>query len=267
MGNFDSEENLQPEDFELETSTVWSFRRRGNWATHRSSYRGNWAPEVVRNIILRYSEEGDSVLDPMVGGGTTLVECKLTNRHCLGIDINPDAIKLSKEVIDFDINTNAKIKMKKGDARNIKHLNNESIDLVTIHPPYANIIEYSDGDIAEDLSSIKDIGDFYEEMEVVAEEMFRILKPGKYCAILIGDTRIKKHHVPISFNVMQRFLETGFILKENIIKHQWNTKTEGFWAKRSKEYNFLLIKHEHLFVFRKPKKEEDISKLKYSLSV
>lgn len=47
----------QPKDFELETSTVRSFPRRGKWATHNSKYRGNRSPDVVRNLILRYSEE------------------------------------------------------------------------------------------------------------------------------------------------------------------------------------------------------------------
>jgi len=64
-------QNLNPDNFELECTTVWSFKHRGKWATHNSKYRGNWAPEVVRNLILRYSKEGDFLLDPMVGGGTT----------------------------------------------------------------------------------------------------------------------------------------------------------------------------------------------------
>lgn len=45
---------LNPENFEQECTSVWSFARRGNWATHKSKYRGNWASEVVRNSILRF---------------------------------------------------------------------------------------------------------------------------------------------------------------------------------------------------------------------
>lgn len=36
--------NLQPQDFQTETTTVWSFPERGTWATHNPKFRGNWAP-------------------------------------------------------------------------------------------------------------------------------------------------------------------------------------------------------------------------------
>src|SRR5699024_9329831 len=96
------------------------------------------------------------------------------------------------------------------------------------------------------------------------KELHRILKPNKYCAVLMGDTRKNKHYIPLAFNVMQEFLKVGFVIKENVIKHQWNTKTHGFWAKRSKKYNFLLILHENLFIFRKLGKNESAEKIKYS---
>ncbi|MBI4340300.1 MAG: DNA methylase, partial [Chloroflexi bacterium] len=70
--------------------------------------------------------------------------------------------------------------------------------------------------------------------------------------ILVGDTRRAKHYAPIAYRVMQSFLEAGFVLKEDIIKAQHNTQTEGLWANLSRKQNFLLIMHEHLFVFRKP---------------
>jgi len=61
------------EESQLQTTTVWSFPIRGSWATHKPTYRGNWAPQIPRNLILKYSKESDLVLDPMVGAGTTLI--------------------------------------------------------------------------------------------------------------------------------------------------------------------------------------------------
>lgn len=242
---------LNPENFEQECTTVWSFTRRGNWATHNSKYRGNWSPDVVRNIILRYSNEGDYLLDPMIGGGTTAVECKLLNRNLLALDINPNAIELTCKALDFESPQHSKIKVELHDARELAMLKNESIDFILNHPPYVDIIAYSDKKIPEDLSNIHDLTKFCDEMEKVAKEFYRVLKEGKFCAILIGDTRRKKMYQPLAFMVMQRFLHVGFTLKEDIIKHQHNCKATGFWVKKSKEANFLLIMHEHLFVFQK----------------
>ncbi len=242
---------LNPEEFEQECTTVWSFKQRGNWATHKSKYRGNWAPEVVRNLLIRYSKEGDYVLDPMVGGGTTAIECKLLNRNLLALDINPNAIEITKNALDFDSKYNPKIRIELNDSRKLPMLEDESIDFVLNHPPYADIIKYSDKQIDADLSNIHDIDEFADEMEKVAKEFYRVLKPNKYCAILIGDTRRKKMYQPMAFKVMERFLKVGFELKEDIIKHQHNCKATGFWVNKSKDYNFLLIMHEHLFIFEK----------------
>ena len=87
----------EPEDFELEMTTHWSFPKRGDWATHDAKWRGNWSPYIPRNIILRYSEEGDLVLDQFAGGGTTLVEAKLLNRDIIGVDINDIALEQCRE--------------------------------------------------------------------------------------------------------------------------------------------------------------------------
>ncbi|MBI5057946.1 MAG: methyltransferase domain-containing protein [Nitrospirae bacterium] len=242
---------LQPESFDLECTTVWSFPKRGNWATHRSDYRGNWSPQVVRNLVLRYLNEGNAVLAPMVGGGTTLIECKLTGRRGIGIDINPNSIKITQERLNFDYLYSQPQDCFIGDARNLEVIEEGSIDLVLTHPPYADIIKYSEGKINEDLSNIHSIDSFCDEIEKVARECFRVLKPGKFCAILIGDTRRNKFYIPLAFKAMERFLKAGFVLREDIIKVQHNCRATGFWVKKSKLYNFLLIMHEHIFVFQK----------------
>ena len=139
---FVNEAESQPEIFEEEITTVWSFPDRGKWATHQGDFPGNWAPQIPRNLLLRYSKEGDTVLDPMVGSGTTLVECKLLNRNVIGYDINPAHVKIAKDRLDFKA-TEAEIKVELGDARNLLKIKDDSMDFILTHPPYANIIEYS----------------------------------------------------------------------------------------------------------------------------
>ena len=239
---------LQPENFELETNTVWAFPNRGKWATHDAKYRGNWSPYIPRNVILRYSSEGDTVLDQFVGGGTTAVEAKLTGRNFIGFDINPAAVELTKKKLDFEYNTSAEISVKLGDARKLE-LSDDSIDLICTHPPYADIINYSDG-IDGDLSLLS-IKPFLTEMGTVAEECYRVLKKDKFCAILMGDTRKKGMVQPLAFETVKLFELAGFKLKEIIIKEQHNCKATGYWKTNSIKYNFLLLAHEYLFVLKK----------------
>ncbi len=240
----------EPENFELEMTTHWSFPKRGDWATHDAKWRGNWSPYIPRNIMLRYSQENDLVLDQFAGGGTTLVEAKLLNRNIIGVDVNDIALNRCKEKTDFEYEkANGKVYIKKGDARNLEFIPYESIDLICTHPPYADIIKYSD-DIEDDLSLLK-VNDFLEEMKKVASESYRVLKKDKFCAVLMGDTRQKGHMIPMSFEVMRIFQDAGFKLKELIIKEQHNCKATGYWKTNSVKYNFLLIAHEYLFVFKK----------------
>lgn len=242
---------LHPESFDLECTSVWQFPRRGNWATHTSDWRGNWSPEVVRNLILRYSSEGDSLLDPMIGGGTSAIEAKILNRNIICLDINPKAVERTANLLHFNASNSSVQSLIVGDARNLNMVKDKSIDFVLTHPPYVDIIKYSDGKLENDLSNIHDIDKFIFEIAKVAKELYRVLKSGKYCAILIGDTRRNKMYQPLAFKVMESFIKVGFKLKEDIIKKQFNCAATKFWEKKSKDLNFLLIMHEHLFVFQK----------------
>jgi DNA modification methylase len=276
-----------PEEYVPETTTVWSFPDRGDWATHAGNYRGNWSPYIPRNLILRYTQKGDLILDQMVGSGTTLVECKLLQRNAIGVDINPDAVMVARDRLNFTYQPSLsstrwrqselavheealgeyiepEIRTYVGDARNLNLIEDESIDLIATHPPYASIIPYSHKRVEGDLSMVHSIAEFAEEMEKVAMECMRVLKPGKHCAILIGDTRRKKHFVPITPRVLQSFLNVGFLLREDIIKLQWKMKsTREKW--RGKRYDFLLIAHEHLYVFRKLDEKERPTPYKESI--
>ena len=254
------------DDLEVQTTTVWSFPNRGKWLTHSAKYRGNWAPQIPNNLIKLYSKEGDIVLDPMVGSGTTMIEAKSLGRKGIAFDIHPEVVKLAQDACKFPLEQkHYEPNIEQGDARNLKSLKGDSVDLIVTHPPYLNIIKYGKKDVDGDLSAISSLTKFCDAIEKVAQECYRVLKPGKYCSILIGDTRRRRHYVPLAFSVMQRFLKVGFILKEDIIKVQHNCATTRYWGAQDRD--FLLIMHEHLFVFRKPAVNENISKLRWSREI
>ena len=231
--------------FNEESTTIWSFKERGEWATHKGDYPGNCSPYVVKNLLIKYSNKNDIVLDQFVGSGTTMIESLLLNRKTIGIDINDKALNITKSRIK-DIG--GKYKLIKGDATKLT-LKNKSIDFICTHPPYMDIIKYSNG-IRGDISLLSG-EEFYNSIKLVAKESFRVLKEKCYCAILIGDVRKNGLIVPVGFNVMELFLNEGFLLKEIIIKEQHNCKSTDKWIEIAKKRNFLLIQHEYIFVFQK----------------
>ncbi len=267
-------------------TTVWSFPKRGSWATHKGDYRGNWPPQMVRALILMYTKPGDTVLDPMIGSGTTCIEAKLLGRNCIGVDINYNAVILTlhrlywlekslEENIDKLYNGScevdpedilkAKVEIYHGDARNLDKIAGESIDLIATHPPYLNIIRYGGRKAVEgDLSRTRSLEEYLVMIRDIAGEAYRVLKPGKYMGILVGDTRIHKHYVPITHYVLQTLLTTGFILKEEVVKIQHKMKTtREKWLKMGKR-GFLLIYHEKLFILRKPANNREYRRYRYS---
>ena len=119
-----------------------------------------------------------------------------------------------------------KVYIRKGDARNLDFLSDESIDLICTHPPYADIIKYSDG-IDGDLSQLK-VKDFLEEMKKVAAESYRVFEKKINFVLYLWAIQDKKGcMIPMSFDVMKIFQNAGFTLKELIIKEQHNCKATG----------------------------------------
>jgi len=88
-----------------------------------------------------------------------------------------NALAISRDNVRFDRNREYHPKIYKGDARKLTRISDDSIDLICTHPPYSNIIKYSD-DIKNDLSHL-DIPEFLLSMQSVAAEAYRVLKPNK----------------------------------------------------------------------------------------
>lgn len=182
-----------------------------------------------------------------MGSGTTLVEAKLLGRNAVGVDINPQSVSISETNLKFQCESKSKIFIKNGNATDLNFIKDSRIDFICTHPPYANIIKYSEG-IEGDISLL-DVETFLSEMSKVANECYRVLKHEKMCALMIGDIRKHGKVVPLGFRVMECFLQAGFSNKEIIIKEQHNCMSTGYWKEQHKD--FLLLSHEYIFVFQK----------------
>lgn len=231
--------------FELEKTSVWSFPNRGNWSIHNGGFRGNWSPYVPRNIILRYSSPNSWILDQFAGGGTTIIEALLLNRNVIGLDISEKSINTIKENIKH-LEHDVKTCIKKCDATNLDFIKSGKIDLVCTHPPYLDIVKYSDDE--NDLSNMN-LDVFIEKMRLVARESYRVLKKNCVCAVMIGDVRKNGKLIPLGMKTLDIFISEGFNLKEIIIKEQHNCKMTPYWMKRNPK--FLILAHEYIFVMCK----------------
>jgi DNA modification methylase len=219
----------------LEYTTLWDYPRQtyGKIQKGNNKYAGVTPAFVIYNMVKRYTEPGDLVLDPMAGSGTTLDVCSEEERNCIAYDIAP---------IRPDIIQN--------DARKIP-LATASVDMIFIDSPYGDNIYYNDhpGNIGK-ISAEAD--QFYEELDKVMAECHRVLKPGKMLGWLIGDQWVKKKFTPVGFRVysgLSRYFNTVDIV---CIARRSQTSNTEIWHNRALRFNFYLRGYKYLFIMKKP---------------
>lgn len=255
----------EPEAFKLQSSTVWDFPRRGNWAVHNGDYRGNWPPQLARNLIEKHSRERELVLDLFAGGGTTLVEAWLLGRRSFGLDLSRLAVQTtkgrlremeeaSKSSTTVSIDMTLRPLVVRGNALKFREiisrvpLNLTEPSLVCIHPPYLDALQYTKDD-EDDLSRVRDPQEFIRRIGVLAKEIHQVLVPGGRCVVLMGDVRKAGKLIPLGYETLIQFTELGFELQDIVIKTQHRDRSSEFYLRND---NQLLLAHEYLFVLNKP---------------
>jgi DNA modification methylase len=142
-----------------------------------------------------------------------------------------------------------RVDIKQADARKLP-LNNEIVDFVFIDSPYSDNIKYN-----EHLDNIGNISCenpvFFEELEKVTKEAYRILKTGKYIAWLIGDQAKKKKFVPVGLKlycILEKYFKPVDIIC--VTRHNQSSNTP-VWHERAKRYNFYLRGFRYLIIMQK----------------
>lgn len=227
----------------LESTTLWDYPRQSYGKTPKGSnkYAGVTPAFVIYNMIRRYTEPGDLVLDPMAGSGTTLDVCKEEGRRCLAFDISSTRPDITQN-----------------DARSIP-LDDNSIDMIFIDSPYGDNIDYNDqpGNIGK-LSA--ESVEFYEALDMVMAECYRVLKPGKIIGWLIGDQWVKKKFTPVGFQVYEHLSEHFDTVDIICVARRSQASNTGIWHNRALRFNFYLRGFKYLFIMQKPDNSDQADK-------
>lgn len=244
----------------IKTDSLWILRKRGKGEGEDASYWGNFVPEIPQQLIERYTREGEWVLDPFLGSGTTMVESFKLGRKCIGIDINRSATSLvEKKMRQLAENKHSDYKILTMDSRLIsrtvleQNAGVETVQLAILHPPYHDIVQFSD--LKEDLSNAETLNDFLDMFSDVMRAVDSILEAGRFLCIVIGDKYVNGELIPLSHLISQIALNMGFRFKGIVVKNFENTRgkrgSEMLWKYRALAGGFYVFKHEYILIFRK----------------
>jgi len=253
------------------TDSLWNWPKRDNSGVHMAGYHGNFIPQIPHQTILRYTKKRDTVLDVFLGSGTPLIECKRLGRFGVGVEVQPKVVEAADELIEKESNKyQVRTRVICGDSRkeetkeDVRNLLeewglNEKVQLLIMHPPYADIIKFSD--LPEDISNIPSVPKFLEEFGKVVDNTYDLLDDNRFLVLVIGDKYEGKEWIPLGFLTMQEIIKRGYMLKSIVVKNFEDTlgkrNQKQLWRLRALKGGFYIFKHEYVMIFQKIKKRSN----------
>lgn len=247
------------------TDSLWLIGNRDRSGVHTGELHGNFIPQIPHQAMLRYTKQGDVVLDTFSGSGTTLIECRRLGRNGIGVELLPSLVKRSKELIDKESNTyNVITEVIEGNSclpkttQKVKKILQEKykkdkVQLIIMHPPYHDIVKFSEE--PEDLCNAPTIEEFLDKFSMVVHNSFELLEKNRFLVLVIGDKYGQGEWIPLSFYTMQKILENGYKLKsiaiKNIVGNRAKRNVEHLWRRRALGGGFYIFKHEYIMFFQK----------------
>jgi DNA modification methylase len=263
VGDFDVKEwRAFPE---IWTDSLWVIPERDNTGAHTGYMHGNFIPQIPRQAMMRYTKRGDVVVDTFLGSGTTLIECKRLGRHGIGIELLPEVAAQAERQISLEDNPfRVSTKVITGDAREsglaksvrlaIEQLGRKQAQLLVMHPPYHDIIKFSQH--PNDLCNARTTEEFLAWFKMVVQNTSDLLDRKHYLVVVIGDKYLKGEWVPLGFYVCKTVMDCGYKLKSIVVKNMTGNRAkrnlENLWRVRALKGGFYIFKHEYVLFFRKP---------------
>jgi len=179
---------------------VWNFPQRDPRLGH--PYPGNIPGQIAMNVLYYYTKQGDLVVDPMAGGGSTIDACLIMGRRCRAYDIRNEwevgGVKYSrKDIIIRDLWEGFDEKAK-------------GCDLIFLDPPYWRLEREF---YVEESVSANQVDDWRKFMRKVAMDSYITVKNGGHVALVIEaflDELITGEFLDLPFECLGWFKDAGF---------------------------------------------------------
>ena len=219
---------------------------------------------LPERLIKIYSREGDLILDPFAGSGSTLAAAKKLKRYSKGIELSENFIKLYKERTKklnlFEDNEYEPVLIK-GDARDLlKYVKKNTVQLTITSPPYWDILnqrrtaDYKEirnySNVDADLGNIESYEEFLKALKDIFADVYRVTKKDGFCCIVVMDLRKKDKFFPFHIHTIDFMSDIGFTLDDIII---WDRRQEyNNLRPLGYPYVFRINKvHEFILIFKK----------------
>ncbi len=242
------------------TDSLWILNKRDSSGAHSAGYWGNFIPQIPNQFLKRFTQKNEWVLDTFLGSGTTLIECKRLGRNGIGIELQKNVVNLAKENVNEEKNNfDSDIRIINADSteldykKELKKIGIDSVQFLIMHPPYWDIIKFSED--KKDLSNASSVDEFLSLFGKIIDKTIPILDKGRFLAVVIGDKYVKGEWIPLGFYTMQEVLKRNYKLKSTIVKNFEDTTAKrnqkSLWRYRALVGGFYIFKHEYIFLFQK----------------
>jgi 16S rRNA G966 N2-methylase RsmD len=249
----------------IETDSLWIVGSRARGNGHELEYHGNYIPQIATQTFLRYTKESDVILDLFLGCGTSAIEAIRLKRRCIGVELKSELVDYVSRKLEDAVRA-GDVRLMVGDSTRDETREavrselqsawgQDKADLLVLHPPYADIIKFSDN--PADLSNKETTEDFVSAFSQVAKHGYDLLAPGRFAVVIIGDKYTSSELVPLGFYCLQAMNDAGFRTKSIVVKNiEGNEvgkgRTNNLWRYRALRGGFYIFKHEYLLIVQKP---------------
>lgn len=249
---------------DIETGSLWTFNGRDRQNGHQLDYHGNCVPQILTQLLTRFTKQDDIVLDLFLGSGTSAIEAVNLGRRAIGVELKPELADYVRGKLDEQgkldrvtvINGDSADETRTGKAIDhaLKKFDAPGAQFLFLHPPYADIIRFSELD--GDLSNADSTEAFLDGFEAVARLGYEKLAPGRFAGLVIGDKYTGGELIPLGFLCMERMNRAGFRTKSIIVKNitgneRGKGRTGNLWRYRALKGGFYIFKHEYVILFDK----------------